>query len=133
MQYDVVIIGGSLSGAAAATLLLRECPDLRVLVVERAPRFSRRVGEATVEVSAFFLGRVLGLSQHLNESHLGKQGMRFWFGNKETQTLADASEIGPRYHVRLPSWQLDRAVVDEEVLRRAVEAGAERRRPAQIT
>src|SRR5258708_4982045 len=40
MQYDIVIIGGSLSGSAAATLLLRERPDLRVLVVERAPRFS---------------------------------------------------------------------------------------------
>jgi flavin-dependent dehydrogenase len=133
MQYDVVIIGGSLSGAAAATLLLRECPELRVLVVERAPHFSRRVGEATVEVSAYFLGRVLGLTKHLNESHLVKQGMRFWFANEETQTLADSSEIGPRYHVRLPSWQLDRAVVDEEVLRRAVEAGAELRRPAQIT
>ena len=133
MQYDVVIIGGSLSGAAAATLLLRECPDLRVLVVERAPRFSRRVGEATVEISAYFLGRVLGLTKHLNDSHLVKQGMRFWFANDETQTLADSSEIGPQYHVRLPSWQLDRAVVDEEVLRRAVEAGADLRRPAQIT
>jgi len=132
MQYDVVIIGGSLGGAATATLLRRECPDLRVLVVERAPRFSRRVGEATVEISAYFLGRVLGLSKHLNESHLVKQGMRFWFANEETQTLADSSEIGPQYHVRLPSWQLDRAVVDEEALRRAVEAGAELRRPAQI-
>ena len=56
MEYDVVIIGGSLGGAATATLLLRECPDLRVLVVERAPAFTRRVGEATVEISGFFLG-----------------------------------------------------------------------------
>ena len=133
MDYDVVIIGGSLSGAATATLLLRECPDLRVLVVERAPAFTRRVGEATVEISGFFLGRVLGLSKHLNDSHLVKQGMRFWFANNETQSLADSSEIGPKYHVRLPSWQLDRAVVDEEVLRLAVKTGAEVRRPAQIT
>jgi flavin-dependent dehydrogenase len=133
MNYDVVIIGGSLAGAASATLLLRECPDMRVLVVERSAHFGRRVGEATVEVSAYFLGRVLGLAQHLNEHHLVKQGMRFWFANEATQTLADASEIGPKYHVRLPSWQLDRAVVDEEVLRRAVAAGAELRRPAQVT
>jgi len=133
MNYDVVIIGGSLAGAASATLLLRECPDLRVLVVERAPQFGRRVGEATVEISGYFLGRVLGLTQHLNEHHLVKQGMRFWFANDETETLADSSEIGPKYHVRLPSWQLDRAVVDEEVLRRAVAAGAELRRPAQVT
>ena len=133
MSYDVVIIGGSLAGASTATLLRREFPDLRVLVVERAPRFTRRVGEATVEISGYFLGRVLGLSQHLNNEHLVKQGMRFWFANEQTQTLADASEMGPRYHVRLPSWQLDRAVVDEEVLRRAVAAGVELRRPAQVT
>jgi flavin-dependent dehydrogenase len=133
MNYDVVIIGGSLAGAASATLLLRECPELRVLVVERAPHFTRRVGEATVEISGYFLGRVLGLTQHLNDAHLVKQGMRFWFANGETQTLADSSEIGPKYHVRLPSWQLDRAVVDEELLRRAVATGAELRRPAQVT
>jgi flavin-dependent dehydrogenase len=133
MSYDVVIIGGSLSGAATATLLRRECPDLRVLIVERAPHFTRRVGEATVEISSYFLGRVLGLTNHLNNEHLVKQGMRFWFANAQTQSLEEASEMGPKYHVRLPSWQLDRAVVDEEVLRRAVAGGAEVRRPAQVT
>jgi flavin-dependent dehydrogenase len=133
MSYDVVIIGGSLSGAATATLLRRECPDMRVLVVERAPHFTRRVGEATVEISGYFLGRVLGLSQHLNNEHLVKQGMRFWFANEQTQTLEDSSEIGPKYHVRLPSWQLDRAVVDEELLRRTTAEGVDVRRPAQVT
>ena len=133
MNYDVVIIGGSLSGAASATLLLRELPELKVLVVERAAQFGRRVGEATVEISGYFLGRVLGLTQHLNDQHLVKQGMRFWFANERTESLGDASEIGPKYNVRLPAWQLDRAVVDEEVLRRAVAAGAELRRPVQVT
>ena len=133
MDYDVVIIGGSLSGAATAILLLKECPGLRVLILERSEKFGRRVGEATVEVSAFFLGRVLGLSHFLNDSQLVKQGMRFWFANEQTETLADASEVGPFYHVRLPSWQLDRSVVDEEVSRRAVALGAELRRPAQVT
>lgn len=133
MNYDVVIIGGSLSGAASATLLLRETPGLKVLIVERAPQFGRRVGEATVEISGYFLGRVLGLTQHLNDQHLVKQGMRFWFANERTKSLEESSEIGPKYNVRLPSWQLDRAVVDEEVLRRAVAAGAELRRPVQVT
>lgn len=133
MSYDVVIIGGSLSGAATATLLRRQCPNLRVLILERATHFTRRVGEATVEISGYFLGRVLGLSAHLNNEHLIKQGMRFWFANEDTQSLEDSSEIGPKYHVRLPSWQLDRSVVDEELLRRAVAGGVELRRPAQVT
>jgi 2-polyprenyl-6-methoxyphenol hydroxylase-like FAD-dependent oxidoreductase len=71
-QYDVVVIGGALSGAATATLLLRQNPGIRVLIVEKSAKLTRRVGEATVEVSAFFMGRVLGLTQYLNESHVVK-------------------------------------------------------------
>lgn len=130
-EFDVVVCGGSLAGAATALLLLRAKPDLRVAIVEKSERFPRRVGEATVEISAYFLGRVLGLTQHLNECHLAKQGMRFWFANDVTRTLADCSEIGSRYLTRLPSWQVDRSVLDEEVLRRAVAAGATLFRPAK--
>src|SRR5206468_242916 len=123
-RFDVIIIGGALSGAATATLLLRQQPKLRVLIVEKSTAFARRVGEATVEVSAWFLSRQLGLTQHLNEAHLVKQGMRFWFFNQKTQSLADCSEIGGRYLARVPAYQVDRAVLDEEVLKRALSAGA---------
>ena len=131
--YDVIVIGGALSGGAAATLLLRQNPGLRLLIVEKSAKLSRRVGEATVEVSAFFMGRVLGLTQYLNESHLVKQGLRFWFKNDEVKSIAEASEVGGRYQVRLPSYQLDRATFDEEVLRRACVAGAKLLRPATVT
>src|SRR6476646_2971165 len=130
--YDVVIIGGALSGGATATLLLRQNPGIRVLIVEKSARLSRRVGEATVEVSAYFMGRVLGLTQYLNECQLVKQGLRFWFRNDEVKNLEEASELGGRYQLRLPSYQLDRATFDEEVLRRACVAGAKLLRPAAI-
>src|SRR5262249_8206356 len=130
--YDVVIMGGALSGAATATLLLRQSPGIRILIVEKSAKLSRRVGEATVEVSAYFMGRVLGLTQYLNENHLVKQGLRFWFTNDEVKNLEEASEFGGRYQVRLPSYQLDRATMDEEVLRRACAAGAQLLRPASI-
>jgi len=94
--YDVAIIGGALSGAAMAILLLRDQPRLRILIVEKSTTFGRRVGEATVEVSAYFLGRILGLTQHLNEAHLVKQGMRFWFFDEESTALDQCSEIGGR-------------------------------------
>src|SRR5688572_25352266 len=131
--YDVVVIGGALSGAATAILLLRKNPGLRLLIVEKSAQLTRRVGEATVEVSAYFLGRVLGLTQYLNEAHLVKQGMRFWFANAETQTLADCSEFGGRYLSRVPAYQVDRSTLDEEVLRRACAAGAELWRPASVS
>src|ERR1051325_2385786 len=131
--YDVIVIGGALSGAATATLLLRHNPGIRLLIVEKSTKLSRRVGEATVEVSAYFMGRVLGLTQYLNENHLVKQGLRFWFTSDKVQNLEEASELGGRYQVRLPSYQLDRATFDEEVLRRACAAGVKLLRPASVT
>lgn len=129
-DYDVIIAGGALAGAATAILLLREQPQLRVLILEKAPAFGRRVGEATVEISGYFLCRVLRLTQYLNESHLVKQGMRFWFRNERAQTLEDCSEIGGKYLSRVAAFQVDRAALDEEVLRRAKELGAEVWRPS---
>lgn len=130
---DVVIIGGALSGASTAILLLRKNPELRVLIVEKTPVFSRRVGEATVEASTYFLGRVLGLTRYLNESHLVKQGLRFWFHNSEVRSLEEAGEVGGRYLSRMPSHQVDRATLDEEVLRQACAAGATLLRPATVS
>src|SRR3954453_10788093 len=95
--YDVVIIGGALSGGATATLLLRHNPGIRVLIVEKSEKLGRRVGEATVEVSAYFMCRVLGLTQYLNESHLVKQGLRFWFKNDAVKNVSEASELGTKY------------------------------------
>ena len=132
-RYDVIIIGGALSGGATATLLLRQNPGIRLLIVEKSARLSRRVGEATVEVSAYFMGRVLGMTQYLNNCHLVKQGLRFWFSNAEVKDLGESSELGGRYQVRLPSYQLDRAAFDEEVLRRACAAGAQLVRPVSIS
>jgi flavin-dependent dehydrogenase len=132
-RWDAIVIGGALSGAATTILLQRRNPKWRILVLERSEHFKRRVGESTVEISAYFLGRVLGLTEHLQQHHLVKQGMRFWFNNAQAKTLADCSETGPAYNVRLPGYQVDRAVLDEEVLKRAVAGGAELRRPVKVT
>src|SRR5690349_23115846 len=131
-DYDVIIVGGALSGAATAILLLQDQPHLRVLIVEKSPAFTRRVGEATVEVSAYFLGRVLGLTQYLNEAHLVKQGMRFWFSNEHAKSLEDCSEIGGRYLARVAAYQVDRSTLDTEVLNRATALGAALLRPATV-
>lgn len=131
--YDVIVIGGALSGAATATLLLRHNPGIRLLIVEKSAKLTRRVGEATVEISAYFMGRVLGLTHYLNENHLVKQGLRFWFENSEVTNVSEASELGAKYLSRIPSYQLDRSTFDEEVLRRACLAGAELIRPATVS
>lgn len=131
-EWDVIVIGGALSGAATTCLLLRRNPKLRVLILDRAEKFKRRVGESTVEISAYFLGKVLGLTEHLLQEHLVKQGLRFWFMNDRTRALDQCSETGPGYNVRLPGYQVDRAVLDEQVLTNAIAAGATALRGVQV-
>jgi flavin-dependent dehydrogenase len=131
-EWDVIVLGGALAGSATACLLRRRNPQLRVLILERSERLKRRVGESTVEISAYFLGRVLGLTDHLLEKHIPKQGMRFWFANDNARALDQCSETGPRYNVRLPGYHVDRAVLDEHVLATAVADGAVAQRSVRI-
>jgi flavin-dependent dehydrogenase len=132
-DYDVVIVGGAYSGASAAILLRREVPGLRVLIVERSKAFDRKVGEATTEVSGGFLTKRLGITHHLHHHHVPKHGLRFWFAPEETSKFEDCTELGPKFQVRLPTFQVDREVLDEYLLSLAVEEGAELLRPARVT
>ena len=131
--HDVIVIGGALSGAATALILKRENPALRVVIVEKDAVLDRRVGESTVDISGYFLGKVLGLTRYLNEHHLVKQGLRFWYQNDSTRNLADCSEIGGGYNSRLSTYQVDRATLDEHILAEAAKLGVEVIRPARVT
>ncbi len=132
LDYDVVVVGGAIAGGGTALHLLNEQPSLRVLVVERQESFGRRVGESTVELSTFFLTRILGLSRHLNENHIVKQGFRYWFANEQAENLGQCTEMGGRYLTRVGSFQVDRVVLDEEILRRVEDAGGTLWRPAAV-
>jgi flavin-dependent dehydrogenase len=132
LRYDVVVLGGALAGGATALLLRRRHPELRVLVIEKNAAFSWKVGESTVEVSAYFLSRVLRLWDHLSREQVPKHGLRYWFHHGGVQTPREASEVGANQLPRLPGFQLDRAKLDEHVLKTAADAGAELWRPAKV-
>ena len=132
IPYDVVILGGALAGASTALLLRRQQPELRVLILERTTAFDWKVGESTVETSSYFLTRILRLFDHLSRQQLPKHGLRYWFHNGAVSTLRQASEVGPNQLPRIVGFQLDRAKLDEHVLKLAVEAGAELWRPAKV-
>src|SRR4051794_19210544 len=131
-HYDVVILGGAFSGAAAAILLRRDRPELSVLVLERLEAFDAKVGEATTEMSGMFLTRRLALWEHLEREHLPKEGLRYWFHNDKVTRHAEASESGAFQRSTVPSFQLRRDVLDEHILANAVAEGAELARPARV-
>ena len=132
-SFDVVIVGGAVAGASTAILLKRQMPQLKVLVVEKADRFDWKVGESTVEVSAYFLTRVLKQYDHLSREQLPKQAFRYWFVNDRVSCLREASEVGPTQLARTPSFQLDRSKLDEHLLSVAAAEGSELWRPARVT
>lgn len=132
LTHDIAVIGGSFSGAATALLLKRGNPALRVVVIERTTEFDRKVGEATTEVSGAFLTKRLCLTNHLNNHHIAKQGLRFWFANATSDDFSRCGELGSYYQVRMPSYQVDRQVLDQHVLDLAVGEGVELLRPAKV-
>ncbi len=129
---DVAVIGGAFSGAATALLLKRQAPELRVVIIEKAEEFDRKVGESTTEVSSCFITRVLGLTNYMGHHQLPKQGLRMWFTRSADEKFDECAEIGAMYNSRLPGFQVDRATLDEHVLATAVAAGCELWRPAKL-
>ena len=130
--YDAVVIGGAVAGAGTAITLLRKQPAARVLVVEQAERFEKKVGEATVECSALWLTAALGLGRTLAEHHLPKFGLRFFFENGHGRDLADLDELGPKRQAAVPSFHLDRPRLDEQALAAAADRGAGVLRPVAV-
>ena len=137
---DVTIVGGGLAGLSLALQLRSAYPDLDVLVLEReqhpVPIGTWKVGESTVEIGAHYLSRVIGLEKHLHEAHLRKNGLRLFFqgdAQRRSGDLASADEIGVSRLFHIPSFQVDRGVLENELGRRAVAAGIEFRTGCRVT
>ena len=125
-------MGGSFSGSAAALLLKRARPELEILIIEKAERSKRKVGESTSEVAACFLTKILCLDSYLAREQIAKQGLRLWFDSPNNDCISRCSEIGSYYQVRLPAYQLDRSLLDPHLLGLAIDAGCKLWRPANI-
>ena len=131
-DYDVVILGGAFSGASLGLLLKRKVPDLRVLIIEKTEVFNRKVGESSSEVMGCFLTKILHLNQHMAEEHLPKNGLRMWFHKEQDDCPSMASEMGPKFLSRFPTFQINRAKLDAHLIQLGQEAGCVLERPATI-
>src|SRR5207248_2966068 len=75
------------------------------------------VGESTVEVAANYMIRRLNLGTYLYQHQLPKNGLRFFFDSKEKDLpLPRMSEIGSDHMPFHPSFQLERAALERDLV-----------------
>lgn len=120
-NYDVLIIGAGLAGLALARQLLLNT-DKKILLVDRRTEFpppKQKVGEATVQLSAYYYARVLDLEEHLMQSHYLKYNLRFYW--KTPGLPNDCYEHYSQSYIRklsnINTYQLDRNAFEGEMLR----------------
>jgi flavin-dependent dehydrogenase len=128
-SYDVAVLGGGLAGFTCALQIKQARPETRVMLVERrdspAPEAAWKVGESTQEIAPNYWGQVLGLQEHLDEHHIVKCGLRFWWPAGDNSDLAQRIERGPKKHAPVPSYQVDRGRFENFLWDRIVDAGVD--------
>lgn len=127
-EYDIVIMGGGLSGLTLSLQLRRALPQSSILVVNSGKfpvrEAAHKVGESSVEIGAHYYDTVLGFKEHLEDRQLRKMGLRFFSPAAGNREISKRVELGPFENHVLPisSYQIDRGRF-ENVL--AVTAGKE--------
>ena len=126
---DVVILGGGLAGLTLALQLRLDLPAARISVIERrrhpVEEGAHKVGESTVEIGAEYLANMIGLKDHLDQCHLRKYGLRLFFDANQFDDLALAGELGASHLLSLPSYQIDRGVLENHLAERVQASGIE--------
>lgn len=117
-KRDLIILGGGLAGMSLALQVKKQQPDLHISVIEKnafpRPAAIAKVGESTVEIGSFYLSQQLGLDAHLDKHHLRKFGLRLFIGEAE-RDFSECDELGPSKTFGIPTYQLDRGVLENHL------------------
>jgi flavin-dependent dehydrogenase len=120
-RHDVVIVGAGLAGLTLARHLLL-ASDKTVLLLDRrasVPPPKQKVGEATVQLSAYYYSKVLDLEEHLLRDHFLKYNLRFYWKTpgRANDRYEDYSQSYIRALSNIATYQLDRNKIEAEILR----------------
>ena len=132
-DYDVAIMGAGLAGNLLARQLTRTVPGVRIGLFDKSTESSWKVGESVVEIGSHYLITRQGLSRYLYDRHFPKNGLRYFFDDERRSTpLWEMSEIGPINLPFHPSFQIDRARLEADLLEMNTAAGVDVRRGTTV-
>ncbi len=125
-RTDVIIAGGGLAGLSLAHQLKSRVNDLDIVVLEKntfpVPEAVAKIGESTVEIGSHYLTETIGLREHFREKHLKKFGIRCFFGESGGD-FSELDEMGVSQTFGIPTYQIDRGVIENHLARTLTEMG----------
>lgn len=130
-KFDIIILGGGISGTLLAIALLKNQPKIKVLILEKSIEFPQKVGESTSDLSSICL-RSFGID-HLLQGQVPKAGLRFLFNEKNSTDRKNHAEFAsPSFRSQYTGFQLNRKIFDEQLLVEAEKLGATIYRPVEL-
>src|SRR5688500_9394487 len=133
LHTDVVILGSGLAGLTLARHLLLDT-DKRVVLVERYldhehNRRRQKYGESTVQLSGWYFGKVLDLTEELLQRHYIKYNLRFYWPTPggHPGRFEDYSQSYLTTFSNIATFQLDRNLMEDAVLAMNLESPRFRR------
>ena len=136
-KYDVIIAGGGLAGLTLALQLKQTKSAISIMVLEKrnkiAPVATHKVGESVSELGSSYLREVLNLKEYLTKEQLPKFGFRFFFSPEHNKSIDRRVEVGSRISNSYPSHQIDRGLLENELVRQLTDYGVEVVLGARVT